>query len=105
MGGGVASNGAGGGAGIGSEFELAGKQVIHAALIHDQHHEVGRLAADLQAETAGANGKESGRAPAFFGAATGNPFAITAAKDEASVEKRRNHAHELGGTSNSSAEA
>src|SRR5260221_1529820 len=96
IGGGVASNGTGGGAGIGTELELTGKQVIHAALVHDQHDEVGRLATDLQAETAAADGKESGRAPAFGSAATGDASAITAAKDEASVEQRRHDGHAFG---------
>ena len=94
----MASDGAGGGAGIGAEFELAGEQVIHAILVHDQHDEIGGLGADLQAETATADSEEGGCAPAFFSAATGNAFAITAADDEACVEQGRNHGHTFGRT-------
>src|SRR4029077_9717664 len=38
--GGVAADGTGGGAGIGPEFELAGEQVIHAVLVHDEHDDI-----------------------------------------------------------------
>src|SRR5580658_2118853 len=87
IGGGVASDGTGGCAGISAEFELAGEQVIHAVLVHDQHDDVGRLAADLQAETTAADNEESRRAPAFWSAATGNAFAIAAAEHESSIEQ------------------
>jgi len=92
----VTSNGAGGGAGIGSELELARKQVIHATLVHDQHDDISCLATDLQAETAAADGEESGRAPAGWSAATGDASAVTAAEHETSVEQRRNHGHTVG---------
>ena len=94
----MASYGTGSGAGIAAEFELAGEQVIHAVLVHDKHDDIGGLASDLEAETAAANGEESGSAPALLGAATGDAFAVATANYESSVEQRGNHGHAFGRT-------
>ena len=45
---------------IGAELEVAGEQVLHTILVHDEHHQINRLAADLQTEAATANHEECG---------------------------------------------
>src|ERR1700691_973315 len=96
IGGSVAADGAGGDAGICSKFELAGEQVVHAAFVHDEHDDVGRLGADLQAETATADGEEGGRAPSLGSAATGDTSAVAGTEDESSVEQRGDDGDALG---------
>jgi len=41
-------------------------RLFHAVLVHDKHDDIGGLASDLEAETAAANGEESGSAPALL---------------------------------------
>src|SRR5205814_2886980 len=78
----VTTHRASGYAGIGAEFELAAKQVLHASLIHDQHDQINCLSADLQAKATAFNGEESWVAPSFGGTATGHSAAIASAEDE-----------------------
>src|SRR5438128_5924433 len=86
----------GGYAGVGAQFELAGEQVLHSFLVHDQHDQINRLAADLQAEASALHGKKCGITPAFDGTATGDATAILGAEHETSLEHRWHHRHALG---------
>src|SRR2546427_5185669 len=61
----------GGYAGVGAQFELAGEQVLHAILVHDQHDQINRLAADLQSEASTFDSEECRSAPPFRRTATG----------------------------------
>src|SRR6266568_4086519 len=86
---------AGSHAGIGAEFKLAAEQVLHASLVHDQHDQINRLRANLQAKAAAYNGEESRIAPSLGSSATSHSAAIPSAEDEASLQHRRNHSHAL----------
>src|SRR5207244_5604050 len=66
----------GGYAGVGAQFELAGEQVLHAILVHDQHDQINRLAADLQSEASTFDSEECRSAPPFRRTATGHAAAI-----------------------------
>jgi len=58
------------------------EQVIDAALIHDEHHEIDRFHANLRPEAAFMERQIGGRAPAVRRTAADEPFAILAAHDE-----------------------
>src|SRR5205823_8500928 len=92
----VAPNRAAGYAGVSAELEFAVEQVLHATLIHDQHDQINRLAANLEPEAAALNREERRIAPSFGGTATGDPSAIARAEDEPSFQHGRNHRDTLG---------
>ena len=81
---------------IGAQLELAAEQVLHSFLVHDQHDQINRLAADLQSEASALHGKKCGITPAFDGTATGDATAILGAEHETSLEHRWHHGHALG---------
>src|SRR6185295_10830846 len=64
-------------AGLAAEGELARDQRSGAALGHEEEHEVGALASDLEAHASAGEGDERDRAP--------SPGAVTTADDSASV--------------------
>src|SRR6185369_17953129 len=61
---------------IGTELELARQQMLHAVVVHDDHHKVNGFPADLQAEATALHGEECRSAPTLFGVAAGNALAI-----------------------------
>jgi len=71
------------------EFELAGKQMLKALIVHDQHDEVDAFDADLQSPASAADGDERGRAPAIRGAAGGYATAVLAADDALHRKKQK----------------
>src|SRR5437899_12919445 len=83
----------GGYAGVRTQFELAGEQVLHAILVHDQHDQINSLAADLQSEASAFHSKECRSAPAFRGAATGHAAPITRADNKSTLQHGRHHRH------------
>src|SRR5262252_5237381 len=78
-------------AGIPPQFELAGEQVLHAVVIHDEHDQVDRFAADLQAETASLDREESGCAPALWRPATRDTLAVASTEYETAFEQARDY--------------
>src|SRR5207244_9851612 len=86
IGGGMAPNRASSDGRVSSQFEFAVQQVLHTLMVHDEHDQVNRLAADLQPEAAALNGKERRVAPSFGGAATGHAASILRAEHEAGFE-------------------
>src|SRR5436190_15404149 len=58
VGGCMAADRAGGDAGIGAKLELAVEQVLHAALVHDQHDQVNGLSGNLESERPALHGEE-----------------------------------------------
>src|ERR1700722_11307420 len=68
---GVASNGTGRYRGVGAEFKFAGEQVLHAVVVHDEHDQINRLAADLKPDTASGDGEKCRSAPSLGSAAAG----------------------------------
>src|SRR5262249_30579539 len=100
IGGSVPSHRASGDRRIGSQFEFAGEQILHAIFVHDQHDKVDGLATDLETDAAAAGEKKSRRAPATGGAATGDSPSVISRHDKASLEERRNHSDALGRTQN-----
>src|SRR5690348_8132896 len=81
---------------VGSQFELAAQQVLHSILVHDQHHQIDCLGADLQTEAAAFDGEEGGSAPALGSAAAGDTPSIAGAHDKSPLEHGGNHGHAFG---------
>src|SRR5579863_9020328 len=90
---GIASHRAGGCGGVGANLELVLEQILKAALIHCDQHEVGRLAADLQSPGAARHADEHRRAPAMTGAAGYHALSILRAEDERALDEAGDHAH------------
>src|SRR2546425_42958 len=76
----------GGYAGVGAQFELAGEQVLHAILVHDQHDQINRLAADLQSEASTFDSEECRSAPPFRRTATGHAAAIARTHNKSTLQ-------------------
>ena len=83
----------GGYAGVGTQFELAGEQVLHAILVHDQHDQINSLAADLQSEASAFDGEERGSAPPFRCAATCYATAIARTHNKSTLQHGWHHRH------------
>src|ERR1700761_8036228 len=71
------------------QFELAGKQMLQAAVVHDQHDEVDALNANLQSPASATDGNKCGRAPAFRGAAGSDAASVLAADNESTFNQVR----------------
>ena len=97
IGGGGASDWACGGRDICTELYVAAHQVVHALIIHDEHHEVGALAADLRTPADSADFERSGSAPLVGGIlAGGDALAVLAANDKSSFHQLGNYGYALG---------
>src|SRR6202022_666790 len=96
IGGGMAAHRPGGHTGIGSQFELAAEQVLHAIVVHDEHDQIHRLGADLQTETAALDAKECRGTPTLRSAATGHAASVTGAHNEPALEQGRHYRYTLG---------
>src|SRR5439155_26788609 len=83
----------GGYAGVGAQFELAGEQVLHAILVHDQHDQINRLAADLQSEASTFDSEECRSAPPFRRTATGHAAAIARTHNKSTLQHGWHHRH------------
>ena len=91
---------AGGDSCVSPEFELAAHQVLHAFVVHDQHDEVNRLSADLQAKATALNREERRIAPSLGSAATGDAASVLSAKYESGFQHRGHDGHALGRSHN-----
>src|SRR5262249_56052638 len=60
----VPANRPGGNRSIRAQFELAGEQRVHAAIIHDDHDQVNGLAANLKTDASAGRRQGGGSAPA-----------------------------------------
>ena len=83
----------GGYAGVGAQFELAGEQVLHAILVHDQHDQINSLAADLQSEASTFDSEECRSAPPFRRTATGHAAAIARTHNKSTLQHGWHHRH------------
>src|SRR4029450_1143779 len=72
---------------IGANRELAGTQFLHTALIHHQHHYVGRRDADLKSNAAAFDADGGGRTPSgpASRAAETDPSPVLSADPEGSL--------------------
>ena len=82
----MASYRTGGRAGIGAQFEFAGKKVLHPFIIHNYHDQIDSLSANLQPKASAFNAERCRRAPATANAAGGHSAAISAAKSQTALE-------------------
>ncbi len=83
----MAAHGTGCGRCVPAKLELAGKQLLHAAFILDDHDEVNAFNADLQSPASAGDGEEHWRAPAICCPAGGHATAIFSAEDKAALEQ------------------
>src|ERR1041385_1938317 len=81
----MASNRAGCGRSFTAYLELAGKELLHAFVIHDQHDEVDAFNADLQSPASAAHGHKCRCAPAICCAAGCYSAAMLTAKNESTL--------------------
>src|ERR1700736_3923509 len=65
--------------------------MLHAAIIHHDHHQVHRFDSDLQAPASAADRDEGRSAPPGGGAASRDSTAMLAAKDKSSFDEMRNN--------------
>src|SRR5207302_5619429 len=93
---GLASDGTSRNRTFGTQLELAGQQVVHTFLVHNEHNQVDSFAAELQAPASTGDGERCGGAPAPSRPACGNATAITATNDESTLDHRRYDRHALG---------
>src|ERR1700674_3507712 len=92
----MATDRTGGNAGVGTKLELAGEKLVHAVILHDEHAQIDRLAADLQPEAPALNTEERRRTPPFGGTAAGDAAAIVGTDHESTLQHRRHHGHTFG---------
>src|SRR5690348_11835836 len=62
--------------GVAAHSELVAGELVHAALVHDQHDDVGFTGADLKADASAFNSNEGRRAPAVAGTAGHYTFSV-----------------------------
>src|SRR5271165_7365000 len=77
--------------GFSAKLELAGKQLLYACVIHEQHDEVDRLRACLEAKIPATNRDKRRRAPAVLTPAGDNSASMLAADDESALPHVGNH--------------
>src|SRR5438046_9669396 len=80
-------------AGVGTQFELAGEQVLNAILVHDQHDQINSLAADLQPEASTFDSEECRSAPPLRCAATCYATAIARTHNKSTLLHGQPHRH------------
>src|SRR5438552_841903 len=82
----MAADRARGHTGVGTEFELAGEQILHAIVVHDQHDEIYRLPTNLQPKAATFDREECRGTPTLGRTATGHTAAVTGAQNESTLQ-------------------
>src|SRR5581483_6250090 len=94
--GGLASYWPGGGTSGCPELELGAKQLIHTVLIHDQHHQVHALSANLCSPASSSHREERRCAPAAIRqSARRDPAAMLSTEDEAAFDHGRDNGDTL----------
>src|SRR6185437_300187 len=79
--------------GISTELEMTRQQLLHAALVLDDHDQVDAFDADLQAPTSTCDRKECRRAPSARGAAGSYAAAVLPTEYEAALEHMRHNSN------------
>src|ERR1035438_7636790 len=79
-----------------AEFELAGKQLLYARIIHEEHNEVDFLRARLEAKVPAADGYKRRSAPSIRSPAGDTPASMLPSDDESALSHVRNHGDTLG---------
>ena len=78
---------------IRTQRKLARQKMLHPVFVHDQHHQVHRLSADLETETASGHHEKCGSAPAFLRTATCQPAPIFRAYNKPGLQHRGHDSH------------
>src|ERR1700692_3679677 len=79
-----------------AELEFARQQPLYTFVIHEQHDEVDRLSASLEAKVATPDGDECRCTPAMGSPAGTHAAAVLSADDESTLRHVRNHGNTLG---------
>jgi hypothetical protein len=89
----MASNWPGRSRSVRSKLKLARQQLLHSAVVLNDHDQVNTLDPDLQSPASTSYCKECRRAPTILGAASGNATAVLGAEYEAAFQKVGNHSY------------
>ena len=73
------------------KFEFAGKQMLEALVVHDQHNQIYTFNSDLQSGAPAANRDECRGAPTFSRTASGHATSVLATNDEATFDQIWHH--------------
>src|SRR5216684_3446094 len=98
----VSSHRSGGGRSFSAHLELAGKELLHSLVIHDQHDQVNAFNADLKSPATATHGNKCGGAPAIRRATGGYSAAVLAAEYESDLYQMGDNGNAFGLGSTSS---
>src|SRR5215471_5185136 len=70
--------------------------MLHAIVVHNQHHQIDRLPSDLEPEASSGHHKKCRSAPSLRSAAARHTAPILRSDDESALEHRRYYRHTFG---------